>query len=131
MHIGKWWTAIDKLLIWWKSDLSHWIKWNSIQAVAVLILLYSWTPLMMTKCREKKLDKSCTRILWTVSNKSKKQHLTKQQLYGHLPPISQTIQVRHRLCYPMYTPVMADQQRLIFISFVWTQELIYRTCQKR
>ena len=30
-----------------------------------------------------------------VFNKSWKQHLTKQQLCSHLPPISQTIQVRH------------------------------------
>ena len=34
-------------------------------------------------------------MLLTVLNKSWKQYPTKeQQLYGHLPPISQTIQVR-------------------------------------
>ena len=31
-------------------------------------------------------------MLCTVLNKSWKQHSTKQHLYGHLPPISQTIQ---------------------------------------
>ena len=43
---------------------------------------------------EKKFDVNCTRILRAVLNKSWKQHPTKQQLYGHLPPISKTIQVQ-------------------------------------
>ena len=33
-------------------------------------------------------------MLWAILNKSWKQNCSKQQLYGHLPPISQTIQVR-------------------------------------
>ena len=37
---------------------------------------------------------NCTRILRVILNKSLKQHPTKQHLYGHLPPISKTIQVR-------------------------------------
>ena len=45
-------------------------------------------------CLEKKLDKNYTKWLCAVLNKSWNQHLTKQQLYGHLPPITQTIQVR-------------------------------------
>ena len=43
---------------------------------------------------EKKLDGNYTRILRAISNKSWRQHPTKQQLYGHLPPITKTIQVR-------------------------------------
>ena len=43
---------------------------------------------------EKKLDGNFTRMLWTILNKSWSQHLTKQQLYGHLPPIMKTIKVR-------------------------------------
>ena len=42
---------------------------------------------------EKKLDGNYTRLLPTVLNKSWKQHPGKQQLYGHLSLISQTIQV--------------------------------------
>ena len=34
-------------------------------------------------------------MLRAVKNKSWKPHLSKQQLYGYLPPIIQTIQVRH------------------------------------
>ena len=44
---------------------------------------------------EKKHDGDCTRMLRAVLNKSWKQHLPKRkQLYGHLPPITKTIQVR-------------------------------------
>ena len=43
---------------------------------------------------EKKLDDHYTRMLQAILNKSWKQHPTKQQLYGHLPPITKTIQVR-------------------------------------
>ena len=35
---------------------------------------------------EKKLDGNYTRMLRAVLNKSWKQHPTKQQPYGHLPP---------------------------------------------
>ena len=43
---------------------------------------------------EKKLDGNNTRILWAILNKSWWQHPTKHQLYGYLPPITKTIQVR-------------------------------------
>ena len=48
----------------------------------------------LTKCLEKKLEGNCIRMLWAILNKSWKQYLTKQQLYGLLPPISKTIQIR-------------------------------------
>ena len=40
------------------------------------------------------LDSNCTRMLWAVLNKSWRQHPIKQQLFDHLPPILQTIQIR-------------------------------------
>ena len=42
----------------------------------------------------KKLDSNYTRMLWAMLNKSRRQHPTRHQLYGHLPPITKTIQVR-------------------------------------
>ena len=45
---------------------------------------------------EKKLDGNYTRMLWAVMNKSWRQHCTKQQLYGHLPPITKIFKVRIR-----------------------------------
>ena len=43
---------------------------------------------------EKKLDSNYTRMLRAILNKSWRLHPTKQQLYGHLPPITKTIKVR-------------------------------------
>ena len=43
---------------------------------------------------EKKLDGNYTRMLRAILNKSWRQHPTRRQLYGHLPPITKTIQVR-------------------------------------
>ena len=42
----------------------------------------------------KKLDGNYTRMLRAILNKSWRQHPTRRQLYGHLPPITKTIQVR-------------------------------------
>ena len=43
---------------------------------------------------EKKLDCNYSRMLRAILNKSCRQHLTKQQLYGHLPQITKTIEIR-------------------------------------
>ena len=42
----------------------------------------------------KKLDGNYKKMLRAILNKSWRQHLTKQQLYGHIPPIMKTIQVK-------------------------------------
>ena len=42
---------------------------------------------------EKKLDGNYTRMLRAISNKSGRQHPTKQKLYSHLPPITKTTKV--------------------------------------
>ena len=43
---------------------------------------------------EKKLDSNYTRMLQAILIKSWRQHPTKHQLYGHLPPIMKTIKVK-------------------------------------
>ena len=70
------------------------MKCNFFQVAVMSILLYGCTTWMLTKSMEKKLDGNYTRILRAIMNKSRRQHPTKQQLYGHLPPIMKTIQVR-------------------------------------
>ena len=65
-----------------------------IQAAVVSILLYGCTTWTLTKRLERKLDGNYTRMLRAVLNKSWRQHPTRLQLYGHLPPITKTIQVR-------------------------------------
>ena len=56
--------------------------------------LYGCTTWTLTKRLEKKLDGNYTRMLRAILNKSWRQHPTKHQLYGHLPPITKAIQVR-------------------------------------
>ena len=49
---------------------------------------------------EKKLDGNYIRMPWAILNTSWRQHPTKQQLYGHLLPITKTIKVRrNRHCW--------------------------------
>ena len=90
----KAWTAIDSLSIIWKSDLTDKMKRSFFQAAVVSILLYECTTWTLTKRLEKKLDGNYTRMLRAILNKSWRQHPTRNQLYGHLPPITKTIQVR-------------------------------------
>ena len=70
------------------------MKRSFFQAAVVSILLYGCTTWTLTKWLEKKLDSNYTRMLWAILSKSWRQHLTRHQLYGHLPPITKTIQVR-------------------------------------
>ena len=65
-----------------------------IYAAVVSILQHGCTTWTLTKRMEKKLDGNYTRMLRAILNKSWRQHPTKQQLYGHLPPITKAIKVR-------------------------------------
>ena len=93
-RLRKAWTAINRLSIIWKSDLTDKMKRSFFQAVVASILLYGCTTWTLKKRLEKKLDGNYTRMLWAILNKSWRQHPTRQQLYGQLPPITKTIQVR-------------------------------------
>ena len=67
-RLTKVWTAINRLSIIWKSDLTDKTKRSFFQAAVTSILLYGCTT-------------------W-------RQHHKRHQLYGHLPPITKTFQVR-------------------------------------
>ena len=106
-RLTKVWTAIDKL---WESDLTTKMKRSFFQTAVVSILLYGSTTL--TKRLEKKLDGNYTRMLRAILNKSRRQPPTKHQLYGHLPPITKTIQVRRtrhaRHCWGSRDELISD-----------------------
>ena len=93
-QLTKAWTAINKLSIIWKSNLTDKMKRSFFQAAVVSILLYGCTTWTLAKRLEKKLDGNYTRMLRAILNKSWRQHPTKHQLYSHLPPITKTIQIR-------------------------------------
>ena len=89
-RLTKAWTAIDKLSVIWRSDLTDKMKRSFFQAAVVLILLHGCTTRTLTKRMEKKLGSNYTRMLRAILNKSWRQHPTKQQLYGYLPPITKS-----------------------------------------
>ena len=93
-RLMKAWTTINTLSIIWKSDVTDKMKRSFFQAAVASILLYGCTTWTQTKRLEKKLDGNYTRMLRAILNKSWRQHPTRQQLYGHLPPITKTIRVR-------------------------------------
>ena len=111
----------------------------------VLILLYGCTTWTLTKRLEKKLDCNYTRMLRAILNNSWRQHPTRHQLYGHLPPITKTIQVRrtrhagllekHGRAHKWYTPMdphikQDDQLEHTYSSYVRIRDVALKTCQR-
>ena len=93
-RLTKAWTAIDRFSIIWKSNLTDKMKRSFFQAAVVSVLLYGCTTGTLTKRLEKKLDGNYTRMLRAILNKLWKKHPTRRQLYGHLLPVTKTIQAR-------------------------------------
>ena len=88
MRLANAWIAIKRLSVIWKSDLIDKMKRSFFQAAIVSILLYGCTAWTLTKRMEKKVDGNYYRMPRAILNKYWRQHSTKQQLYGHLPPIT-------------------------------------------
>ena len=82
-RLTKAWTAINRLSIIWKSDLTDKMKCSFFQAAVVSILLYGCTTWTLTKRLEKKLDGNYTRMLRAILIKSWRQHPTGHHLTRH------------------------------------------------
>ena len=110
-RLSKAWTAIVRLSVVWKSDLTDKMESSFFQTAVVSILLYGYTTWTLTK-RKEELDVNYTRMLWAILNKSWRQHPTKQQLYGHLPSVMETIKVsrtRHAgHCWRRWDELISD-----------------------
>ena len=149
-RLTKAWTAINRLSIVWKSDLTDKMKCSVFQAAVVSILLYGCTTWTLTKRLERKLDGNYTRMLRAILNKSWRQHPTRHQLYGHLPLITKTIQVRrtrHAEHYwrsrdelisdvLLWTPTYGRAKvgrpaQHTFSSYVRIWDVALKTCQRR
>ena len=127
------------------------MKRRFFQVAVVSILLYGCTTWTLTKRLEKKLDGNYTRMLRAILNKSWQQHPTRHQLYGHLPPITKTIQARQTRhaghCWRsrdelisdvlLWTPAyMAkqkqdDQLEHTYSSYMRIRDVALKTCQRR
>ena len=69
-RLTKAWTAISRLSILWKSDLTNKMKRSFFQAAVVSILLYGCTTWTLKNQLEKKIDGNYTRMLRTILNPS-------------------------------------------------------------
>ena len=67
-RLMKAWTAIDRLSIIWKSDLTDKMKRSFFQAAVVSMLLYGCTTWIRTKRLEKKLGGNYIRMLRAILN---------------------------------------------------------------
>ena len=76
--LAKAWTAINRLSVIWKSDLTDKMKCSFFQAAIVSILLYGCSTWTLTKRMKKKLDGNCKRMLRAILNKSWRQRSTGQ-----------------------------------------------------
>ena len=119
-RLSKTWTAIDRLSIIWKSDLTDKMKHSFFQAAVVSILLYGCITWVLIKRLKKKLDGNYTRMLRAILNKSWRQHPIRHQLYSHLPPVTKTIQVR-RTRYAGHC--WRSQDELISDVLLWTPNI--------
>ena len=127
------------------------MKRSFFQAAVVSILLYGCTTWALTKRLEKKLDGNYTRMLRAILNKSWRQHPTRHQLYGHLPPITKAIHNRRTRhaghCWRskdelisdvlLWTPCIwpskkqDDQLEHTYSSYVRIRDVALKTCKKR
>ena len=108
-HIGKAWTAIDRLSTIWKFDLFDEIKQKLFQVVAVSVLLDGCTTWAFTKRLEKNLMRTtqeCYLLFWTNLGSSSQQRNS-----------SETIQVR-RVRYA--GPCWRRKNQLISGIIIWT-----------
>ena len=153
-HMYKQDLAFDSLLNHWqlsiicKSDLTNKMKRSYFQAAVVSILLYGCTTWKQTKWLEKKLDGNYT-VFRAILNKSWRQHPTRHKLYGHLPPIMKTIQVRRTrhaghcwrsrdelisdvlLWTPTYARAKAGRLARTYSSYVRIRDGVLKTCPRR
>ena len=140
-------SKFSELWFWFALVLWHINHCRLSKAKSIFIHINRWT---LTKRLERKLDGNYTRMLRAVLNKSWRQHPTRHQLYGHLPPITKTIQVRRTRhaghCWRskdelisdvlLWTPHMDvqkqdDQHELTYRNYVRTQDVILKTCRRR
>ena len=88
-----------------------------------------YTPWTLTKRLEKKLDGNYTRMLRAILNKSLRQHPTKRKLYGHLSPITKTIQFRRTRhtghCWRSGDEVISDIYIYIYLIYMCVCMCVY------
>ena len=88
------WVACNKLNKVWKSNLHKNLKIRLFQATVESVFLYGSETWTVTKSTEKSIDGAYTRMLRSALNVSWRDHVTNEELYGHLPKLSSKIRTR-------------------------------------
>ena len=94
--IGQAWSALNKLMKVWKSNLKNYLKVGFFRTTVESVLLYSAECWTMTGKMRNRLDGTYTRMLRAVLGKfcNSKEHKTNKELYGNLPKITDTLMIR-------------------------------------
>ena len=85
------------------SNLPDNLKRNFLRAAVETVFFYGSVSWTLTTHLEKKIDGAYARMLRTALNRSWKDHTTNVELYGHIQPISKSLQ----------------QQRMRFAEHCW------------
>ena len=85
------------------SNLPDNLKRNFLRAAVETVFFYGSVSWTLTTHLEKKIDGAYARMLRIALNRSWKDHPINVELYGHIPPISKSLQ----------------QQRMRFTGYCW------------
>ncbi|XP_071958788.1 uncharacterized protein [Antedon mediterranea] len=94
IRISKAWSALKRLTVIWKSNISNNMKKNFFKTTVESVLLYGSSTWTLTKKLENTLNGTYTRMLRAVLNVSWQEHLSNAQLYGNLRKITDVIKER-------------------------------------
>ena len=92
--IAKAWASLNSMNTILKSKLSTNLKRHFFQRGSRISLVYGSVTWTLTTSLEKKINRTYTRMLRAVTNKSWRDHLTNEQLYGDIPKISKSIRMQ-------------------------------------
>ena len=91
---GQAWDACNRLHPIWQSNIPRSTKLAFFRACVESILLYGSETWTMKKALQDRLDGTYTRLLMRVQNISWREHKTKAEIYGDIPPISSVVACR-------------------------------------
>ena len=94
IRIAKAWTALNSMNIIWKSKLSTRFKRHFFQSCSRISACLRFCYLDFNNILREKVDGTYTCMLRAVTNKSLRDHLTNEQLYGDIPKISKSIRMK-------------------------------------
>ena len=91
---AKAWKALNDMKRIWTSNISRPVKLRFFIATVESVLLYGSETWTLTEALEKSLNGCYTRMLRVVFDVSWRDHMTNNQLYGHIPKVTDKITSR-------------------------------------